>query len=118
MRFLGIRALLNRIRVIPFFMKDKTVPVRKKLLVVLGILYVFIPIDIIPFIPLDDVIVLGLIIWYLRKELDKYWLGDDSGDLSGKFNKKDMVHDVDFEVYEGGKKDPVEDDGKNSHEDE
>ncbi|MGI6211625.1 MAG: YkvA family protein [Anaerovoracaceae bacterium] len=102
MQFVGFRVILKRIQAIPFLLRDKTVPFRKKLLIILGIVYLFVPIDLIPFIPLDDVILLGVIIWYLRKELDKYWLGDDSGDLSKKFKRSKMVDGVDFKVYEGG----------------
>lgn len=47
MQFLGIRVLLKRIKAIRFMMADKTVPKRKKALIVFGIIYLFLPIDLI-----------------------------------------------------------------------
>ncbi len=41
MQFLGIRVLLKRIKAIRFMMADKTVPKRKKALIVFGIIYLF-----------------------------------------------------------------------------
>ena len=43
MQFLGIRVLLKRIKAIRFMMADKTVPKRKKALIVFGIIYLFLP---------------------------------------------------------------------------
>ena len=48
MQFLGIQVLLKRIKAIRFMMADKTVPKRKKALIVFGIIYLFLPIDLIP----------------------------------------------------------------------
>ena len=103
MNHIGLRIILRRLRVLPFFMKDKTVPLRKKLLVVLGILYLCLPTDILPFFPLDDFFVWVFIIWHLKDELDRYWTGDKSNDLSRKFRGSDIIDGVDFTVYEGGK---------------
>ena len=41
------------------------------------------------------------ILWYLRSELDKYWLGGKSKDLSKKYRGKTFVDDVEYEVNEG-----------------
>ena len=103
MQFLGIRVLLKRIKAIRFMMADKTVPKRKKALIVFGIIYLFLPIDLIPPILfpigwIDDFLLWLFILWYLSDELDRYWLGDKSVDLSKKY--KDTVDDVNYPVEE------------------
>ena len=80
MQFLGIQVLFKRIKAIKFMMKDRSVPRRKKALIVLGIIYIFLPVDLIPIVlfPIawvDDVALWLFILWYLRNELDKYWMG-------------------------------------------
>ena len=50
MQFLGIQVLFKRIKAIKFMMKDKSVPRRKKALIILGIVYIFLPIDLIPIV--------------------------------------------------------------------
>ena len=99
MQFLGFRVLIKRIKAIRFMMADKTVPRRKKAIIVAGIIYLFLPIDIIPpiifpFGIIDDIVVWLLILWYLSSELDKYWLGEKPADYSKKYRKKDIVDDV------------------------
>ena len=103
MQFLGIQVLLKRIKAIRFMMADKTVPKRKKALIVFGIIYLFLPIDLIPPILfpigwIDDFLLWLFILWYLSDELDRYWLGDKSVDLSKKY--KDTVNDVNYTVEE------------------
>ena len=102
MQFIKIRALLKRIKAIKFLMKDKSVAWWKKGLIVFGILHLVLPIDLIPpFIPvlgfLDDLFLWIFILWFLSKELDKYWYGD-SKDLSKKYGGKTVVDDVEYEV--------------------
>jgi uncharacterized membrane protein YkvA (DUF1232 family) len=101
--------LAKRFTAIWFMMKDKNVPKRKKLLVILGIIYVVNPIDLIPAVvfPLafiDDFVVWFWIIWHLKDTLDTYWLGEKVVDLSKNYKGKQIINDVDFEV----KKDPEE----------
>ena len=98
MNFLGLRVLLNRLKVIPFFLRDKTVPLRKKLLVVACAAYILMPIDLVPFFPFDDLILFAFVILHLREELDVYWKGDRKTDLSKKFRDKDIVDGVEFTV--------------------
>ena len=105
MQFLGFRVLWRRIKAIRFMLADKTVPKRKKAIIIAGIIYLFLPLDIIPpFIfpigVLDDIIVWLLILWYLRNELDKYWNGEMVTDLSKKYHGKHVVDDVEYEVEE------------------
>lgn len=106
MQFIGIRILMRRLKVIPFFLRDKTVPLRKKLLLIFGIIYLFIPIDLVPIFPLDDLILWIFIIWHLKDDLDSYWKGEKTVDLSKKFRDKNIVDGVEFTVDEGTDPDP------------
>ena len=103
MNFWSFRVIISRFKAIRFMMADKTVPKSKKAIIIGGIVYLFLPIDIIPplFFPLgiiDDFVIWMIIIWYLQKELDVYWTGEKSKDLSKKYKGKRVVDDVDFEV--------------------
>lgn len=105
MQFIFMRVLLRRIRAIPPFMRDKAVPFRKKLLIVFGIAYLLWPLDLIPtpiliFGLIDDLVIWGFIIYYLREELDKYWLGEEEVNLKKEFRGKEIIDDVKFEVHE------------------
>jgi len=110
MQYLGLRVLLKRITAIRFMMKDKAVSIWKKALIIAGITYVVMPIDLIPIaiLPvswLDDVLLWLFILWYLRHELDRYWLGEKPKNLSKKYNGKNVVDDVEYEVKEDEDKD-------------
>ena len=105
MQFLGIQVLFKRIKAIKFMMKDRSVPRRKKALIVLGIIYIFLPVDLIPIVlfPIawvDDVALWLFILWYLRNELDKYWMCGKTNDFSKKYRGKTFVDDVEYEVDE------------------
>ena len=115
MQFLGFRVLIKRIKAIRFMMADKTVPLRKKALVTAGIVYLFLPLDIIPpiifpFGILDDILVWALILWYLSSELDKYWIGEKPKDYSRKFRGKHVVDDVEYDVDDGSEQGTGEED--------
>ena len=103
MQFISFRVLSKRIQAISSMMKDKTVPKRKKLLIVLGIIYLFLPIDLIPpvlfpFGFLDDLVLWIWIIWHLKDTLDQYWVGEKEVDRSRDFKNKDIVEGVEFTV--------------------
>ena len=71
MQFWSFRVIWSRMKAIRFMMADRTVPKTKKALIVAGIVYLFLPIDLIPALvfPLsliDDVLIWMLIIWYLK----------------------------------------------------
>jgi uncharacterized membrane protein YkvA (DUF1232 family) len=75
------------------------------MIIILGILYFLIPIDLIPapiliFGFVDDLVLWGFIIWYLKTELDKYWLGEKEEKPEQKFRGKKIIDDVHFEVKE------------------
>lgn len=103
MQFITIRVLMRRIAAITSLLKDKTVPLRKKALVIFGIVYLITPIDIIPavlfpFALLDDLVLWIYILWTLKDELDVYWTGEKTEDLSKKFRDKTIVEGVEFDV--------------------
>ena len=119
MQFWSFRVIFSRLKAIRFMMADRTVPKTKKALIIAGIIYLFLPFDLIPALvfPLsliDDVVVWLLIIWYLRKELDVYWTGEKSKDLSKKYRDRDIVDDVDFEG-EGDKEAEAETTGEKNN---
>ena len=105
MRFIGLRVIVRRLEAVFYLLKDKTVPFRKKALVIAGIIYLFLPVDLIPpvlfpFGFLDDLVLWAFIILHLKDELDSYWIGEKAEDLSKKFKKKDIIEGVDFNVEE------------------
>lgn len=116
MNFITIRVLLKRIGAIWYLLKDKTVPLRKKALVVFGIIYLLSPVDLIPPVlfpiaALDDLVLWIYILLHLKDELDSYWIGEKTEDLSKKFRDKTMVEGVEFNVeHETNTKETREDD--------
>ena len=103
MNAFGVQMIVKRFKAIKLMMSDKSVPKRKKALIIFGIAYIFFPVDLIPpiFFPLsliDDVLLWIFILWYLSSELDKYWMGGKSKDYSKKFRGKTVVDDVEYEV--------------------
>ena len=102
MRFLFFKILGRRLRAIPYMMRDKSVSKIKKALIIGGIVFLFLPFHFIPPVVFPsrvaDLIIWIWIIWYLRDELDKYWLGEKQQDYSKKFRGKTIIDDVDFEI--------------------
>ncbi len=106
---LGFQVIFRRIKAIRFMMVDKNVPIRKKLIVVFGLVYLFSPIDLIPILIfpialLDDIILWTCILLYLKDTLDSYWMGDKEEDFSQKFKKNKIVDDVEFTVEDEDRK--------------
>ena len=71
MRYIGFRMLVGRIKAISAMMKDREVPFRKKLLIIAGIIYLFLPLYLIPpilgpFGFIDDIGLWLWIIWHLK----------------------------------------------------
>ena len=104
MHTISFRVIWKRIKAIRFMMADKTVPKRKKILIVLGLIYLFLPVDLIPpvLFPIawmDDAVLWAWILWTLKDELDKYWLGEKAEDLSKKYKSKDVI-DIEEAAYE------------------
>jgi Uncharacterized conserved protein len=102
-QFIFLQVLIKRLKAIKFFLKDKEVPLHKKLIIIGGILYLLSPVDLIPepillFGAIDDIVLWVFIIWYLKDELDKYWREDSDVKPSEKFRGKNIIDDVNFEV--------------------
>ncbi len=105
MQYFGLQVIMKRLKAIKFMMADKSVPKRKKALIIFGIIYIFLPVDLIspvlfPIAWIDDLILWGFILWYLSSELDKYWMGGKTKDYSKKYRGKTFVDDVEYEVDE------------------
>ena len=103
MNFISYRVILSRIKAIKSMMTDKTVPRRKKLLIVAGLIYLFLPVDLIPpvlgpFGFIDDAVLWLWILWNLKDTLDTYWVGEKTRDFSKDFSGKDLVEGVEFTV--------------------
>lgn len=103
MRNITLRVILKRIQAIKFMMKDPKVSKGKKALILFGIAYVIMPIDLIPiaifpFNFIDDLVLWVWILFYLKETLDKYWLGEKEVDLSKNFDGKTVIDDVEYSV--------------------
>ncbi|MEG0431178.1 MAG: DUF1232 domain-containing protein [Anaerovoracaceae bacterium] len=102
-----MRTLGKRIKAIRFMMADKKVSIWKKILIAFGIAYIIMPIEVLPdfFLPvgfIDDILLWGCILYYLKETLDEYWTGGKSKDFSKKY--KNPLEDVEFEVKEDDQK--------------
>ena len=109
MQFLSLRILMRRIKSLSALMRDKEVPKRKKALVIAGMIYLFMPLDLIPpvifpFGFVDDLVLWLWIIWHLKDELDRYQdssaasAAEEAGDFSARFKQEDIVDGVSFSV--------------------
>lgn len=108
MQFLSWSFIRNRLKAIVSMMHDKTVPRRKKALVIFGLIYLILPVDLIPpvlfpFGFLDDLVLWIWIIWHLKDTLDQYWDGEKTVDYSKDFKHKNVIEGVDFTVEHSGK---------------
>jgi uncharacterized membrane protein YkvA (DUF1232 family) len=86
----------KRLVAVRYLMTDKAVPKRKKLLVLFGIFYLFLPFDLVPavlfpFAWMDDLLLWIYIIWNLKDYLDKYWLGEKTVDIKGSLKGKNII---------------------------
>ena len=105
MPFISFRVIIKRIQAIKFMLKDPNVKKRKKLLVILGLVYLAMLIDLIPAVIfpigfIDDIVLWLWILYHLRETLDTYWLGEKTVDLSKEYKGKTIIDDVEFEVKE------------------
>ncbi len=121
MRFISMNVLWKRIKALKFMMMDKNVALWKKALVVFGIIYLCMPIDLIPIVVFPIGIIDDLILWLwilimLKDTLDTYWLGEKNEDLSENYDGKTIINDVEYEV--NTEKNPDVDTKKETNEDE
>ncbi len=105
--YISFRVLWKRIKAIRFMMKDKTVPRRKKFLVIAGIIYLFLPLDLIPpvlfpFGFVDDLVLWLWILYHLKDTLDTYWMGEKTVDYSKRYPKSIVDEHYEVEVESEG----------------
>lgn len=104
MQWITWNVLFKRIKAIKSFLADDEVPKRRKALIILGLFYLIMPIDFVPepiFLVgiVDDLVLWGFILYYLKDQLDKYWTEETQrGDPEAKFKGKDIISDAPFEV--------------------
>lgn len=103
--FTGISMWIKRIFSIGKMMKDREVSLWKKALVVFAVIYLFIPIEIIPdfLFPIgfaDDIILWVCVLLLLKDTLSKYVSEGISKDAKKKYKGKTVIDDVQFEVKE------------------
>ncbi|MBR0139181.1 MAG: DUF1232 domain-containing protein [Firmicutes bacterium] len=111
MRYIGFAVLRRRLRAIPRFLKDKRVSFGKKALVVFGLVYLFLPVDLIPpVIPvfgiLDDLVLWIFILHYLKDELDACEPAGGGSQKPAGYSDKDII-DVEYTVKEEEKQNNV-----------
>ena len=106
MQFISLTVLIQRIKAVKYMMKDKSVPKRKKALVLFGIAYLLMPFDLIPLLVpvlgvMDDVVLWLYILISLKDELDKYQpeSQEKKADKT-KFAGKNIIDGVNFEVWD------------------
>jgi len=105
MQRLTLALLLGRLKNIKNLLKDTTVAFWKKALVIFAIIYLFLPLDLIPpLIPvfgfLDDAVLWMGVLYLIWDELGKYGDPKESSKHEKKknFHGKNMVDGVEFEV--------------------
>lgn len=84
------------------FLFDKEVPFRKKIILIIGIIYFLVPIDFIPepilligFI--DDIVILAFVLTKLSSDLDKY-MEDKEIIKKNKGVKGKIIENVEYEI--------------------
>ena len=95
--------LLRRIRGIIPMLKDKSVPFWKKAILIAAVIYLILPVDLIPpLVPVfgwfDDIIIWVAILYFMRTELDAHIPGK-TPNKDSKYNyDKDDVHEASFSI--------------------
>ena len=96
----AIMAFIKRILSVPRMLRDRSVVLWKKIIVIAAMVYLVLPVDIIPpfLLPIgwiDDLVIWIALTYFMRDTLDAYWKLTDKDDFSSKY--KDSV-EVDYEV--------------------
>jgi len=109
-RWLIFPLFIAELKAIIKLMKDRSAPKRYKAVVIVGLIYLFSPIDLIPlpvlgFSVVDDIVIWAGILYYLKEPLSKYSDKEQpkkqhsSRDAKRKF-KGSQVVDADYEVVD------------------
>ena len=91
-----IMALLSRIKGIFPMLKDKEVAWWKKAILIAGMVYLVLPVDLIPpLVPvfgwLDDVLIWVAILYFMGKELDRYVPAKSAGNKKYRYKDSDVT---------------------------
>lgn len=103
MQFISFGIIFKRIKAIKALLRNREVPLKTKALVVFGIIYLFLPVDLIPpvLFPvgfIDDIVLWIFILTSLKDQLDSYWKEIPKDDLSNEFDPDNIVGGVKYEV--------------------
>lgn len=104
-----IITFFSRIKGTVPLLKDSTIPFYKKLLVLFGYVYFFLPFDLLPIVLpgiglLDDLALWIMITQLLKKDLDQYRGGPPTEPKKKRYKGKDIIYDVSYEVEKEEKK--------------
>ena len=97
--------LLRRIRgIVPMF-KDKAVPWWKKAIIIAGIVYLILPVDLIPpLVPvfgwLDDIILWIAILYFMGTELESHMPGSSKTPDEDKYKYSNDAYEVNYTVID------------------
>lgn len=95
--------LLRRIVVLPRLMKDPSVKLYKKIMVIGGLLYLISPLDLIAdpilgFGLIDDTVIMVYIITKIKDELDSYINQENNADHTIILEKDKIIEKVDYKI--------------------
>ncbi|WP_425446623.1 YkvA family protein [Dethiothermospora halolimnae] len=103
----GKIGFLKKIPLAIKFLFDKEVPLRKKIWLILGLVYVVSPIDLIPapilfFSALDDMAIVAFILTKLSDDLEEYALEQERKKKEEDIEDK-IIEDVDYDIKDNDK---------------
>ena len=95
-------SFLRKIPLAIKFLFDKDVPFRKKILIILGAIYLISPIDLVPDPVLllgvvDDLTIIAFILNKLSSDLDKYELEKDKSNREKNIKGK-IIENIDYDI--------------------
>lgn len=93
---------MNRLYTIIKFLKDKNVPLKEKLWVIIPLIYILSPADLIPapilgFSAIDDLVMIVFLFTVVAEKTRKYY-GEENLSNKGSEEIKNIVEDVEYEI--------------------
>ncbi|MEL7647059.1 MAG: hypothetical protein AAGU76_03150 [Sedimentibacter sp.] len=93
---------MNRLYIIIKFLKDKNVPLKEKLWVIIPLIYILSPADLIPapilgFSVIDDLVMIVFLLTVVAEKTRKYY-GEENLSKKGTEDIKNIVEDVEYEI--------------------
>ena len=106
-RWLIFPLLIKELRSIKYLFQDKQAKKRYKAVVIFGLIYLFWPIDLIPapiigLSLIDDIVLWGFILSYLKEPLSKYDDRVNEKKRKKTYQGKNVVDDVNYTIKEEG----------------